>query len=199
MTQQPPGLPTPDQSAVVTTPPAPRLNPTPAPAVEQPQLTFKKRGHAIKDMLRTWEITIPSGHQLEADPRATLEGVREEIKRKLVEEILALQVVKSRLVLDIKLRKDKANGQTEYRRVVLRSNQSTILQTYEIDEELNKAFSTILARLEAFTNEGSGWAVERIEFILLDIARYRPIRGGSYIPLPKETSQTSCCEREEQG
>ena len=94
--------------------------------------------------------------------------------------------MKSRLVLDIKLRKDKANGQTEYRRVVLRSNQSTILQTYEIDEELNKAFSTILARLEAFTNEGSGWAVERVEFLMLDISRYRPIRGGSYIPLPKE-------------
>ena len=94
--------------------------------------------------------------------------------------------MKSRLILDIKLRKDKANGQTEYRRVVLRSNQSTILQTYEIDEVLNKAFSTILARLEAFTNEGSGWAVERVEFLLLDIARYRPIRGGSYIPLPKE-------------
>ena len=110
--------------------PAPRLKPTPAPDVEQPQLTFKQRGHGIKDMLRTWEITIPSGHQLEADPLVALEGLREEIKRKLVEEILALQGVKSRLALDIKLRKDKENGQTEHRRVVLRSNQSTILQAH---------------------------------------------------------------------
>ena len=137
-------------------------------------------------MLRTWEITIPSGHRLEADPRATLEGLREEIKRKLVEEIPALQGVKSRLAVDIELRKDKGNGQTEYRRVVLRSNQSTFLQTYEIDEELNKTFSRILERLEVFTNEGSGWVVERVEFLMLDIARYRPICGGSYIPLPKE-------------
>ena len=166
--------------------PAPCLKPTPDPDVEQPQLTFKQRGHRIKDMLRTWEITIPSGHQLEADPLVALEGLREEIKRKLVEEILALQGVRSRLALDIKLRKDKENGQTEHRRVVLRSNQSTILQAHEIDEELNKAFPTILGRLEAFTNEGSGWVVERVEVLMLVIARYRPIRGGSYIPLPKE-------------
>ena len=94
--------------------PAPRVKPIPATAVEQPQLTFKQRGHAIKDMLRTWEMAIPSGQQLEADPRAALEGVHEETKRKLVEEILALQGVKSRLALDIKLRKDKENGQTEH-------------------------------------------------------------------------------------
>ena len=36
--------------------PAPRAKPTPAQAVGQPQLTFKQRGHAIKDMLWTWEI-----------------------------------------------------------------------------------------------------------------------------------------------
>ena len=131
-------------------------------------------------------MAILLGHRLEADPRAALEGACEEIKRKLVEEILALQGVKSRLVLDIKLRKDKENGQTEYLRALLRSKQATILQAHEIDEELNKAFPTILERLEVFTNESSGWAVERVEFLLLDIARYRPIRGGSYIPLPKE-------------
>ena len=31
---------------------------------------------------------------------------------------------------------------------------------------------------------GSGWVVDRVEVLWLDIARYQPLRGGSYIPLP---------------
>ena len=30
----------------------------------------------------------------------------------------------------------------------------------------------------------SGWVVDRVEVLWLDIARYQPLRGGSYIPLP---------------
>ena len=35
-----------------------------------------------------------------------------------------------------------------------------------------------------WTQRGSGWVVDRVEVLWLDIARYQPLRGGSYIPLP---------------
>ena len=38
--------------------------------------------------------------------------------------------------------------------------------------------------LENFTGEGSGWVLEQIESVFLQISRYNPIRGGSYIQTP---------------
>ena len=40
-----------------------------------------------------------------------------------------------------------------------------------------------------WTQRGSGWVVVRVEVLWLDIARYQPIRGGSYIPLPAALKQ----------
>ena len=37
---------------------------------------------------------------------------------------------------------------------------------------------------EKWTQRGSGWVVNHISTLWLDIARYQPLRGGSYIPLP---------------
>ena len=39
--------------------------------------------------------------------------------------------------------------------------------------------------LENYTGEGSGWVLEQIESLFLQISRYKPIRGSSYIPTPK--------------
>ena len=49
---------------------------------------------------------------------------------------------------------------------------------------LNQAFPTIQETLEKWTQRGSGWVVDRVEVLWLDIARYQPLRGGCYIPLP---------------
>ncbi|XP_031558177.1 uncharacterized protein LOC116294670 [Actinia tenebrosa] len=38
--------------------------------------------------------------------------------------------------------------------------------------------------LSNYTKEGSGWAVEEVEGMQVSMARYVPIRGGSYVPLP---------------
>ena len=45
-------------------------------------------------------------------------------------------------------------------------------------------FPHILGILEKWTQNGSGWTVDYISTLWLDIARYQPLRGGSYIPLP---------------
>ena len=39
-------------------------------------------------------------------------------------------------------------------------------------------------RPQGWTLRGSGWVVDRVEVLWLDIARYQPLRGGCYIPLP---------------
>ena len=147
-------------------------------------LVFRKTPWAIGRFLRGWQMNVPQGHPLGADPRAFLDDARPQIRKKLTEEAVALKGVKCQLALKISLRKDRPDGAEEYTDPVLRHKQETLLRASEINEALDKAFPNILELLEKWTQRGSGWAVDRVETLWLDIARYRPLRGGSYILLP---------------
>ena len=129
-------------------------------------------------------MDVPQGHPNGADPRAFLEGVRPQIRVKLEEEIKALIGVKFQLALKAQLRKDNPDGSKEYVSPVMRHKQEAALQNGEIDGALNQAFRAIQETLEKWTQRGSGWVVDQVETLWLDIARYQPLRGGSYIPLP---------------
>ena len=104
--------------------------------------------------------------------------------KKLTEEVAALKGVKFQLALKISLRKDRPDGAEEYLDPVLRHRQEALMRAGEINEALDKALPRVLELLEKWTQRGSGWAVDRVETLWLDIARYKPLRGGSYIPLP---------------
>ena len=43
----------------------------------------------------------------------------------------------------------------------------------------------VKGEIEAWSERGSGWIMGRILEAFINIARYRPMRGGSYMPLPK--------------
>ena len=50
---------------------------------------------------------------------------------------------------------------------------------------LNDSFEEILNLLDIWINEGSGWIIDKIEGLYINISNYEPLLGGSYIPLPK--------------
>ena len=51
---------------------------------------------------------------------------------------------------------------------------------------LNSAYEELKHRLDIWTGLGSGWIIDKIEDIHIDIANYDPLAGSSYIPLPSE-------------
>ena len=165
--------------------PAPRARaPIPAPRRSLRGLVFEKTPWAIGNFLRGWQMDVPRGHRLGADPLVFLDGVRPQIHQKLTEEILDLKGVKFQLALSIHLRKIKQDGSEECTNSVFRYKQQALLQPAEIEKTLDEAFPHILGILEKWTRNGSGWTVDYISTLWLDIARYQPLRGGSYIPLP---------------
>ena len=98
--------------------------------------------------------------------------------------ILALNGIKFQLALKVQLQKESPDGTEEFTNPVLRHKQKALLQASEIKEALDKAKPHLLELLEKWTQRGSGWVVDRVQTLWLDIARYQPLRGGSYIPLP---------------
>ena len=102
----------------------------------------------------------------------------------LEEEILALNGVKFKLAFKVQLRKDNPDGSDEYIDPVLRHKQEALLQTSEFNEDLKWVIPYLLELLAKWTQRGSGWVVDRVQTLWMDVARYQPLRGGSYLPLP---------------
>ena len=50
---------------------------------------------------------------------------------------------------------------------------------------LHDSFEEILNLLDTWINEGSGWVIDEIKGLYINISNYEPLLGGSYIPLPK--------------
>ena len=50
---------------------------------------------------------------------------------------------------------------------------------------LNDSFQEILNLLDIWINEGSGWVIDKIEGLYINVADYEPLLGRSYILLPK--------------
>ena len=52
--------------------------------------------------------------------------------------------------------------------------------------DLNSAYEELKYRLDIWIGEGSGWVVDRIEDLYIDIANYDPLAGSGYIQLAPE-------------
>ena len=52
--------------------------------------------------------------------------------------------------------------------------------------------SFLQERLEKFVNLGSGWVLMHVEIVWIDVAKYEPLSGASYLLLPKELRDKKC-------
>ena len=144
---------------------------------------FYRTPWVIGNFLRGWQMDIAEGHPSGVDVRTFMQEMRPQMHKKLSEEILALNGIKFQLALKVQLQKESPDGTEEFTDPVLRHKQEALLQASEIKEASDKAIPHLLELLEKWTQRGSGWVVDKVQTLWLDIARYEPIRGGSYIPL----------------
>ena len=58
-------------------------------------------------------------------------------------------------------------------------------QGTDVEDLYSKMMHKILVSLETFIREGSGWIFDRVEELHIHTVKYEPLKGSSYIPLPK--------------
>ena len=54
----------------------------------------------------------------------------------------------------------------------------------QIKIEFDRFVERTKGEIESWSERGSGWVVERIMAAYVNVARYQPLRGGTYLPLP---------------
>ncbi|CAG2215399.1 LRP1B [Mytilus edulis] len=79
-----------------------------------------------------------------------------------------------------------ATSENNYANPIFRSASRIILESSDLDEEIAQMEDKIKESMEAFNAKGSGWTFGHIEKLEIQLNEHKPLKGSSYIPLPKK-------------
>ena len=73
----------------------------------------------------------------------------------------------------------------EYLAIARRSDRDILLlNKTEIPDKVDMAMGALVKAIDEFTNMGSGWVFESCKKAEVNIATYKPFKGGTYIKTP---------------
>ena len=157
---------------------------------KSPIVNIVKRRQALRNRVKSFEVAIVERKDPSKQLYYTTPGVAEELKDILNRD----GGMKAQVTLHVTFKKKKIqyreDGQAEevfeYKDAYFNSNAFTILNEYQINEALDKAAEEINNKIAFWLSEGSGWIIVEIRSHYVNIVKYLPLRGNSYIPSPKE-------------
>ena len=141
-----------------------------------------KKEKALKVYAESYNIKVLN----DKDPRVQFKKVR-----KPLEDLLSNKTQHKYLqTLVVTFKKESKSAKQQkaqflYKTAYFNSKTKTILSGS--DTKLDEANSDILDFIDIWISEGSGWTIERIEKHFINFVKYQPLKGSSYIELPKES------------
>ena len=97
---------------------------------------------------------------------------------------LCFHKFKATLVLRVEMTKTTADGKSKVERPYFSSKPYTILSQHDIENAIEEGHQRIDSQIDKWTKEGSGWVVTRVMCLYVNIAKYQPLTGSSYMELP---------------
>ena len=162
--------------------PAPRTKKNAAKKpVPTPRTIIKQTDKALKGFTKSFEIDIKSNK----DPLTQMQNTRKAVERhvtNLLNETKGLKYVETLKVTFEKISDGGIIEKTAY----FNSAPQTIINQMEINEALQMSKQNILNQISQWISEGSGWTVQSVDSHYLNIVKYKPMNGSSYIQLPSE-------------
>ena len=160
------------------------------------RVNIVKKRQALRNRVKSFEVVKIEPKDPHKQLYYTTPGVAEEL-----EDILNRDGgMKAQVTLHVLFKKKKIeyrdDGQAEevfeYKDAYFNSTAFTILNEYQIIEALDKAAEEINNKIAFWLSEGSGWTIVEIRSHYVNIVKYLPLRGSSYIPSPKELRNSMC-------
>ena len=98
---------------------------------------------------------------------------------------LGKQQYKCSLIVQLAFYKPYRQTITDWACPYFQSKPMAILKEEDIEPFLADAHAQLDKHVDKFTNNGSGWTLESVMSLSVNIAKYAPLKGSSYIELPK--------------
>ncbi|KAL9954396.1 hypothetical protein ACROYT_G041929 [Oculina patagonica] len=133
-------------------------------------------------------MTIPEGGRASKD----LFVFQKKTKGKFIDlvknEIRDLKSVKVSFEMKIKFTKENLEtGVTQEMEHYFKEKEPHVFNEHnkqQIKQEFDRFIERAKGQIEAWSERGSGWVIERITEAYVNVARYQPLKGGTYLPLP---------------
>ena len=121
------------------------------------------------------------------DPSILFENKKSLIIDQINKDIKEYKGIKFSIGLSLEFFKDEKDGTRKYFQGQKHGQQSAVLHDNNVKDLYNEQVKHIENWIENFTNqEGTGAAVNKCIKLYLNIAKYEPLKGSSYMPLPNK-------------
>lgn len=155
--------------------------------------SFQVSQNDFQDWIRVWRMDVSPDNPNTTDIYGFSEVTMKENARKALEqEIEKLGNVKASFGLEVYFRRETQNEKGEWeeqtQRHYFKEEDPHVFTKSNFNEAFDREFDDFIDRIrgeiENWLEQRSGWDISHISIAYVNKARYQPLRGGSYIPLP---------------
>ena len=166
--------------------PLPRAKkPVPLPRAKKPvplpRTKITQVDKALKGYTKSFEISVKNNK----DPLAQLQNTRKATAYHIISilpSMKGLKFIETLKMTFIKISDNEIVHKTAY----FNSAVQTIVNNLEVTESLQLSQQQILNKIAQWISEGSGWTIQSVDNHYINIVKYQPMKGSSYIKLPQE-------------
>ena len=154
--------------------------------VPTPRTIIKQTDKALKGFTKSFEIGIRNNK----DPLIQMQNTRKAIEQRVITLLNEMKGLKYVETLKVTFNK-MSDGEIVIKNGYFNSKVQTIINHTEINEALQMSKQNILNQISQWISEGSGWTIQSVDSHYLNIVKYKPMKGSSYIQLPYELRNSS--------
>lgn len=133
----------------------------------------------LSKAIKGYELSYELGMIDERNSLVQLNGTR-----KILADTLHHVLADETLLLS--LEKRGSNNELSIDLIYFAKKSTPIMNNIEIEPALAFTMEHILANVSKFIQKGSGFTITSVDEHYLNVAQYKPIKGSTFIPLPKE-------------
>ena len=141
------------------------------------------------EQLRVWKMTVSSRNPYNNDLFLFARENKAKITELIKTEIFRLKNVKVDFGFKVKFSIER-NGETEYMEFYFREEDPHIFSRNSDQQDMKKEYDGYVEKMKekiaSWSENGSGWEVDTIMDVYVNVARYQELRGGSCFPLPQK-------------
>ena len=141
-------------------------------------INISRNGRAFRGYAETYKVEIINNINLSDSLSLSKNSIKNLFNELLREKRGFKYIISVKITLEKQINDNEFDPKTLYFNSLIKT---VINRRYH----LNDSFEEILNLLDIWINEGSGWVIDKIEGLYINVANYEPLLGGSYIPLPK--------------
>ena len=142
---------------------------------------------ALKGFTKSYEINIKNNK----DPLMQLQNTRKAVANHIENILKSMTGVKFIETFKVTFVKQTGNEEKTIKSAYFNSQPQTITNDIDITESLQVSKQQILNKIAQWVSEGSGWIIQSVDNHYLNVVKYQPMRGSSYIKLPQELRNSS--------